>query len=85
MNGVFDEGELHNYDVTIFEAGVGEVQRVTSTEPVASFSVSQEVTAETSYLVTVANPNTSAEPTPVFLHAFDHLAVRPGVLLGELR
>jgi hypothetical protein len=68
LNGTFDESELHNYEVSISEAGVGEVQHVTSSEPVASFSVSQEVTAETSYLVEVANPNPSAQPTPVFLH-----------------
>ena len=67
LNGSFDPGQLHNYDVVISEAGVGEVQHVTSSEPAASFSVTQEVTAETSYLVSVTNPNTSAEPTAVFL------------------
>jgi hypothetical protein len=67
LNGSFDEGQLHNYDVVISEAGVGEVQHVTSATPAASFSVTQEVTAETSYLVAVTNPNTTAEPTPVFL------------------
>ena len=68
VNGSFDLGQLHNYDAIISEAGVGEVQHVTSEAPVASFSVVQEVTAETSYLVAITNPNPSAEPAPVFLH-----------------
>jgi hypothetical protein len=68
LNGSFDPGQLHNYDVSILEAGLGEVEHVTSEAPVASFSVTHDVTAETSYLVAITNPNPSAEPTPVFLH-----------------
>jgi hypothetical protein len=66
--GSFDPGEQHGYRVVIEEAGVGVVKDETG-GPTSSFFVTHAVEAVTTYRITVSNPNTSAEPAPVFLRA----------------
>jgi hypothetical protein len=68
ITGTFDPGQQHQYHVVIQEAGIGPV--VDQTEgPTNSFTVTHDVATETSYLITVTNPNTAPEPTAVFLRA----------------
>jgi hypothetical protein len=68
VTGRFDPGEQHEYRVVISEAGVGIVKDETG-GPANSFEVTHPVEAVTSYQVAVSNPNTSAEPLPVFLRS----------------
>ena len=65
--GQFDGSQQHMWRVQIDAAGEGNVQDQTG-GPSNSFSVSQSVSADTTFLITVSNPNTSAEPLPVFVH-----------------
>jgi len=64
--GAFDFGQAHMYRVVIEQAGGPTLQDQTY-DPANTFSVTQAVTPATSYNVSVSNPNTSAEPMPVFL------------------
>jgi hypothetical protein len=74
INGAFDPGQSHHYHVVITEAGVGPVNEQPSPgpeptfQPVQGFSVTHDVTAQTTFLVQVTNPITPGAPTAVFLH-----------------
>lgn len=67
ITGTFDPPQQQSYHVLIMEAGVGEVRNET-VDDVESFTVTQDVTAQTSYLLSVTNPNEHEGLTPLFLH-----------------
>ena len=66
ISGAFEPTQQQSYHVVVQEAGVG-VVRDEQVDDVETFSVTQEVTAETSYFVSVTNPNELEGSTPVLL------------------
>ncbi len=70
VDGAFDAGQQHDFQVTIAQLGQGGgTVYDQSGGPANSFSVPQQVSAGASYRVTIANPNPQAEEIPVFLSA----------------
>ena len=66
VSGTFEPTQQQSYHLVILEAGVGTV-RDEQDDDVETFSVTQEVAAETSYFVSVTNPNELEGLTPVLL------------------
>jgi len=68
VGGKFDGSAAHQWHVTINEAGVGPtVDQDGSSNSFGPFT--QDVSAETSYVVQVFNPNNDSEPSSLFMKA----------------
>ena len=66
--GEFDPGAQHDWRASVSEAGVGSVI-FEEGGPDNSFGpFTHNVTAETTYLITLSNPGEDEEPLPVFVH-----------------
>ena len=66
ISGTFEPPQQQSYHLVILEAGVGPI-RDEQVDDVESFSVTQEVAAETSYFLSLTNPNELEGLTPVLL------------------